>query len=589
MQDEGFLARFKEFRPTSYAVEHSTASVMLLLIIFVVGLLAYTSIPKEAAPEIEVPFVAVNTVYPGVSPADIEVLVTRPLEDELRTIADIKELLSTSVEGSSSITAEFNTNVNLDEALQKVREKVDLARPKLPSDAEEPAIVEFNFSEFPIMQVNVSGEYGLVRLKEIAEELQDRLELIPSILRVDINGGLEREVKVDVDLGRLKFYNIAMSDIVEVIREENVNIPGGSVDVGSMKYLVRVDGELVDPRTIEDLVVTIVDGRPIYVRDVARVDFGFAERTSFARLDGTPVVTLDVVKRSGQNIIETADAVKAAIAEMSPSFPPTTTVKITSDQSEDIHEMVSSLENNIISGLILIVVVLLFFLGVRTSMFVALSIPSSMMLSFAILKVMGVTMNMVVLFSLILALGMLVDNAIVVVENIYRYVEQGWDRGIAARKAAGEVAMPVIASTLTTLAAFAPLLFWPGIVGEFMGYLPLTLIVTLSSSLFVALVIIPVLCALFMQVDGAPSRPLTPFARWTIVGSVAVLLLMVASQNLLSAALLAATGFGVYALHHYVIRSMAHAFQEKILPPVIASQNTRIEWMFHPDHTLARR
>jgi multidrug efflux pump subunit AcrB len=305
--------------------------------------MAYMSIPRESSPEVEVPFVAVNTMYPGVSPSDIETLVTRPIEDELRTIPDLKELLSTSVEGYSSITAEFNTNVDLGEALQKVREKVDLARPELPADAREPAIVEFNFSEFPIMQVNVSGEYGLVRLKEIAEELQDKLEQLPTILRVDLNGGLEREVKVEVDLARLQFYNIALDDVVEAIRNENVNIPGGSVDVGHMKYLVRVDGEIADPALIAAMVVAVEDGRPIYVRDIASVDFGFTERESFARLDDVPVVTLDIVKRSGQNIIETSDAVKRVIEEMRPSFPPTTVVKITSDQSEEILKMVSSL------------------------------------------------------------------------------------------------------------------------------------------------------------------------------------------------------------------------------------------------------
>jgi multidrug efflux pump subunit AcrB len=578
MQDEGFLARFKEFALTSYAVRHSTASVALLVIVLVVGLMSYVSIPKESSPEVEVPFVAVNTIYPGVSPSDIETLVTRPLEDELHTIANIKELRSTSVEGYSSITAEFNTGVSMEDALQKVREKVDLARPKLPTDAEEPSIFEFNFAEFPIMQVNISGEYGLVRLKEIAEDLQDRLEQIPYILRADLNGGLEREVKIDVDLARLQFYNIALDDVVEAVRGENVNIPGGSVDVGRLKYLVRVDGEIEDPAIIGDLVVTMVDGRPVYIRDVARVDFGFVERESFARLDGTSVVTLDIVKRSGQNIIETSDAVKRTIEEMRPLFPPTTVVKVTSDQSEEIHKMVSSLENNIISGLLLIVAVLLFFLGVRNSFFVAVSIPASMMLAFIILKFMGVTMNMVVLFSLILALGMLVDNAIVVVENIYRYLEQGWDRGVAARKAVGEVAVPVIASTLTTLAAFTPLLFWPGIVGEFMGYLPLTLIVTLASSLFVALVMVPTLCALFMKLDGAPAAALRPAARWTILAAVVLALLMVAAANPLAAVLLAATGVGVWALHHFLLHRLALLFQHRMLPSIVGTYSGALSW-----------
>jgi len=315
---------------------------------------------------------------------------------------------------------------------------VDLAKPELPADAEEPMIIEFDFSQVPIMQVNLSGEYDLVRVKEIGEDLQERLEQIPSVLRVDLRGGLERQVKIEVDLRNLQFYNLALGDVIDAISLENVNIPGGSIDVGSSKYLLRVDGEFSNPAVIEDLVVTTVGGRAIYVRDVAAVDFGFAERESFARLDGNPVVTLDVIKRSGENIIETSDEVKRVVAEMQPLFPPSTVVKITSDMSDDIRMMVSSLENNIVSGLILIVAILLFFLGLANSMFVAVSIPGSMLLSFIVLKMMGVTLNMVVLFSLILALGMLVDNAIVVVENIYRYMEQGWDRGTAARKATGE-------------------------------------------------------------------------------------------------------------------------------------------------------
>jgi multidrug efflux pump len=276
---------------------------------------------------------------------------------------------------------------------------------------------------------------------------------------------------------------------------------------------VRVAGEFQDTDLIRDIVVALKNGRPVYVRDIATVDFGFKDRTSFARLNSNPVVTLDIVKRSGENIIATADAVKAAVEAERPTFPPTTEVIITSDQSNDIREMVASLENNIIAGLILVIGVLLFFLGVRNSGFVAISIPLSMLLSFIIMQMIGMTMNMIVLFSLILALGMLVDNAIVVVENIYRHIEQGYSNDDAARLATGEVAMPIIASTMTTLAAFFPMLFWPGIVGEFMSYLPKTLIITLTSSLFVALVVVPPLCAMFMRLDNAPSRPLRPRAR----------------------------------------------------------------------------
>lgn len=578
LDDPGFLMRFKEFGPTSFAVDHSTSMVVLLIIIGILGLISYQATPKESFPEIEVPMIAVNTLYPGVSPADMESLVTRPLEDELSTISELKDLTSSSVEGYSSVVAEFETTVDMEDALQKVREKVDLARPELPDEAEEPSVMEFDFTEVPIMQVNLSGEYGLVRLKDIADDLQDRLEQIPEILRVDVRGGLEREVQVDVNLPKLQFYGLAINDVIDVIASENVNVPGGSIDVGRSKYLVRVDGEFDDPTMIGDLVVTAESGRPVYVRDVASVDFGFAERDSYARLDDSPVITLDIIKRSGENIIATAESVKGAIDEFEPLFPPSTVVKITGDQSVDIEVMVSSLENNIISGLLLIVAVLLFFLGLANSGFVAVSIPSSMLLSFIILKLMGVSMNMVVLFSLILALGMLVDNAIVVVENIYRYMEEGWDSKWAAKKATGEVAIPVIASTATTLGAFTPLLFWPGITGEFMGYLPKTLIVTLTSSLFVALVIVPVLCSLFMKLESEPRRPMPRPTRWVLAGLAALLLLAVAGSNPLTAFLLAATAVGVWALYRFVLASASLAFQERWVPRMLNAYEERLRW-----------
>ena len=574
----GTIETFKEFAATSFAVEHRTSVVMLLAIIAVMGTVAYRTTPKESFPELAVPIIAINTIYPGVSPADVESQVTRVIEEDLSTISDIKELTSTSVEGYSSVVAEFDTSVDLDEALQKVREKVDLAKPDLPQDAEEPSIVEFNFSEIPVLQVNLSGEYGLVRLKEIAEDLQDRLETLPAVLRADLRGGLEREVKVDVDLSSMNYYGVALQDVIDAIRSENVNIPGGAIDVGATKYLVRVDGEFDDPTVIEDLVIKLKDGRPVYVRDVAHVDFGFAERDSYARMDDRAVVTLDVIKRSGENIIETAEAIRGEVDAMVPLLPPTTDIRITSDQSEQIEEMVSSLENNIISGLILIVGVLFFFLGAGTSMFVAISIPASMFLSFMVLKVMGVSMNMIVLFSLILALGMLVDNAIVVVENIYRYLEEGWDRRTAAKKATGEVALPIMAATATTLAAFAPLLFWPGEVGEFMGYMPRTLIVTLSSSLFVALIIIPTLCGMFMRLDGTKGAPLTPAARWTVMAGVAIVLFATARANPLTAAMFAGTALALWALHRFVLRAAGRWFQDAILPQWMSAYEDSLRW-----------
>jgi len=570
--------QYKDFWLTSFAIDHPTSVIVLTIGVIIAGLISYIQVPKEAAPEITIPFVAVNTVYPGVAPEDIETLITRPLEDELNKIADVEEITSTSVEGYSNINVEFVAGMDMTEALQLVREKVDIAKPELPPAAEEPMIIEFNFAEWPIMQVNISGDYSLVRLKRLAEDVEERLEQLPQVLDVTLSGGLEREVQVDVDLARLKFYGLAFDDVIDAIREENVTTPGGTIDVGDLKYLVRVPGEFDDTRLIEDIVISSPGNRPVYLRDVATVDFGFKERESFARLDGRSVVTLGVKKRVGRNIIETADAVRGVIDDMRPAFPPTTVVKITSDQSEDVHEMVSSLENNIVSGLILVVAVLLFALGVRNASFVGIAIPLSMLLSFSVIQLVGMTMNFIVLFSLILALGMLVDNAIVIVENIYRFREQGHDKKEAAKLATAEVAMPVVAATATTLAAFGPMAFWPGIVGEFMGYLPKTLIITLSASLFVALIINPTLCSLWLRPEGEKGPGLTREMKWTLIGIAAVTFVGVAAFKPLTAVLLAATVGFLVALHHYVLAPGARWLQEVNLPATLRSYERGLRW-----------
>ena len=579
----------RSFFLTNFAVGQRTSVMFAMIIILLMGASAYISLPKESAPEIAVPFLAINTILPGAAPEDIERLITREIEEELKNLKDVKEITSTSVEGYSSISVEFHPGVVIDDALQKVREKVNLAKPDLPEEAEEPQILEFNFAEFPIMQVNVSGHYDLVRLKSVAEDIKDELEQIPEVLEVQLSGGLKREVKVDVDLQKLKFYAVGFQDVIDAIAFENVNIPGGNIDVGDVKFLVRVPGEFEQTNALEDVVITTVNAQPIYVRDVAQVEFGFADRTSYARLNGRSVVTLSVSKRSGENIINTAAAVREVVARMAPGFPPTTEVFITADQSQDVKDMVNSLENNIISGLLLVLAILMFFLGARNAGFVAISIPLSMFLSFLIIQALGMTINFVVLFSLILALGMLVDNAIVVVENIYRHLEQGYSNIDAARYATGEVAMPIIAATLTTLAAFFPLIFWPGIVGEFMSYLPITLIITLSSSLLVALTIIPTLCALFLRVDGKEhGKPMRPAARWTLVGATLLFLLLVAHANPVTAVLFVVTIVLLWSLHRFVLSRIARWFQDAVVPAALRDYEGRLDWALrHRGWTIA--
>ncbi len=570
--------KFKQFWLTSFSIDHPTTVLVMTLLVIIMGLVSYRRVPKESFPEIVIPNIVVNTIAPGFAPKDVESLVTRPIEEELNTINDVKDITSVSIEGYSSIVVEFATDIDMNEALQQVREKVDLAKPDLPDDAEEPSIVEINLSEFPIMTVNVAGPYGLVRLREVAEDLQDEFEQIASVLEVRLSGGLEREVQVDVDLPKLKLYGLSFDQVIAAIRRENVTVPGGSIDVGEMKYLTRVPGEFTTTAPIADIVIASRGGRAIYVRDVASVTFGFKDRETIARFNGQPVVSLAVSKRGGENIIETADAVRDVIEANRPAFPPGTEVTITADQSEAIREMVASLENNIISGVILVVGVLVFFLGLRTAWFVGLAIPLSMLLSFIVIRGIGVTINMVVLFSLILSLGMLVDNAIVIVENIYRFREQGHDRKWAAKFATAEVAMPVIASTATTLAAFSPLLFWTGIVGEFMAFLPITLITTLSSSLFVALVIVPTLCSLFLAVEDEPARGLTENARRVLIGAAALVAVAGLAAKPLTTVLLALTIVLLAVLNRRVIHPSGHWFMNHGLPAVLVRYQAVLEW-----------
>ncbi len=491
---------------SKFALSNPQAIFAFIVIIIIFGTTSYISLPRESTPDITIPFVIVTTVYFGTSPEDMETLVTQKLEQELTDIDKIKHMVSFSGEGVSSITLEFDPDEDVDDILNKVREKVDIAKPELPDDAEEPMISEINFASFPIILINISGEYDLIKLKSVAEDIQDRLEQIPGVLEVNLTGGLEREVQVNVDPDKLRHYKVGLLDVQKAIRNENLNIPGGNINIGKYSYLLRIPGEVDDPAEIGDFIIKADDHFPVYIKDVAEVTFGFKDVSSTARMEQLDCITLGVSKRSGENIIRIADEVREIVAEMLPDLPSTTTVNFSSDQSKDIKMIVDELENGILTGLVLVILVLMFFLGFRTSIFVAISIPLSMLLSFIIIELLGYTLNMVVLFSLILALGMLVDNAIVIVENIYRFMEEGKSAMQAAKLGVTEVAWPVIASTATTLCAFIPLIGWPGIMGEFMKFLPITLIITLSSSLLIGLIINPVVCATFMKINPGSGK-----------------------------------------------------------------------------------
>lgn len=587
---------------TDTAIEYRTSILVLTLLLTVGGAVAYVSLPKESSPSIEIPYIVVTTVYPGASPGDIENLITQPIEREVKGINGIDNIKSTSTEGVSSVIVEFTPDVSMDEANQKVRDKVDLAKADLPQDAEEPLVSEIDLSDFPIMSINLAGDYPLSRLKEVAEDLQDELEAVPSVLQVDLVGGLEREVQVDVDLAKIQGYNLTFEDVTKAIQRENTNIPGGKVDVDKRNYLVRVDGQFKEPRQLEEVVIVAPGGVPIYIRDVAQVRFGFKERTSYARLrvlrtqdehgelhdehqdTYLQIITVNVKKRSGENILETSEKVQAILSTF--PFPKGTRVLVTGDQSREVRDLVKDLENNIISGLIFVVSVLLFFLGLRTSLLVGVAIPLSMCLSFLIFKVMGQTLNFIILFSLIIALGMLVDNAIVIVENIYRYLEEGHDHWDAARLATKEVGGAVVASTATTVAVFVPMMFWPGIIGEFMGYMPMTLIVTLSASLFVAIILNPVITGYLARVEGDTEHP--PLNRWIkrgiVLGAlVSAAILGIANPTSFLVIILASVL--IYPMHIFVLTKLARVFSQQGLPAVVRWYRSFLGWMLERDYT----
>ena len=437
-----------------------------------------------------------TTTYEGVAPEDMEELISIPIERKLKGISDVEEIRSTSAEGISTVAVKFLPSVDIDDALQKVRDKVDLAKKDLPGDLpDDPVLQEVNFSDLPVIRVVLSGPFSLRRLQKFAEDMEDRLESIPGVLDASLSGGLEREIHVEFDLDRVGAYRVPFSSLINAVSKSNVNMPGGSMDIGQAKYLVRVPEDFQDPAEIFSIVAFVRDGKPVYLRDVAFIRDSHKDPLTRSRINGVKSVTLAIQKRSGENIVEVTDQVKAIVGEMKLLLPPTLKIDLTSDMSNDVRLMVADLENNILSGLILVVAVILLFIGGRSAIFVALAIPYSMFITFILLAAFDVTLNMVVLFSLILALGMLVDNGIVIVENIYRHIQQGMSRKEAALTGANQVAWPVITSTATTLGAFMPMLFWPGIMGEFMGYLPETLIMALTASLFVALVINPVLSA----------------------------------------------------------------------------------------------
>lgn len=493
----------REFGLSSLSVNNQTSVVILVLIITVLGILAYRTMPKESFPEIVIPTVYVGTAYPGNSPVDMENLITRPIEKELKSINNVKSIKSTSVQDFSSVVIEFNPGVEISKAIQDVKDAVDKAKSELPTDLDQdPDVIEVNTSDFPIMNVNLSGNFSEEELKKFGEYLEDEIEKLPEVSKAELRGTVEREIRIDADIFKMEANGVSFSDISDAVSQENVTISGGNILAGDFRKALRITGEFRNPEELEDIIIKTENNKIVYLSDVAEVRDTFKERVSYARSNKNPVVTVNVVKRSGENLLDASDKIKDIIERAKRDrFPEGLEVSITNDQSKTTRSQVNDLENSIIFGVILVVLVLMFFLGFRNALFVGIAIPLSMFISFLVLNSLGITLNLMVLFALILALGMLVDNGIVVVENIYRLMQEGKSAVRAAKEGVGEVAWPIITSTATTLAAFMPLAFWDDIIGEFMKYLPITLIIVLSSSLFVALVVNPVLTSLYMKVQ----------------------------------------------------------------------------------------
>ncbi|GHA66460.1 efflux RND transporter permease subunit [Pontibacter akesuensis] len=573
----------KQFKPTSWSIDNKTSIYIITIIITLAGIFSYINLQKENFPDIVIPTVMVATVYPGTSPSDMENLVTRPIEKELKALNGVKDVTSNSVQDFSIITVEFNTDVEVAVAKQQVKDAVDKARADLPTDLDqEPNVQEVNFSEMPIMYINVAGNYSLDQLKQYAEDLQDRIEGFPEITRVDMVGALEKEVQVNVDMYKMQAAQVTFNDIANAIARENITVSGGNVTVGEAKRSVRVVGQYVDPEKIGNIVLQSVAGASIRLNDIAEVKEGFEEQESYARLGNQPVITLNVIKRSGENLIEASDKIQDAVAEMQgTTLPDDLNITVTGDQSKMTRHTLNDLINTIIIGFALVTLVLMFFMGTTNAIFVGLSVPISMFVAFILFGMTGYSLNMIVLFAFLLALGIVVDDAIVVIENTHRIFQHS-DLPIdkAAKVAAGEVFIPVLAGTLTTIAPFFPLLFWPGVVGEFMYFLPITLIVTLVSSLLVAFVINPVFAVSFMKKHDTPTRGSRGSKGfWIFIGICTAIAVVGYIAGWYGTANLLMLVVVLVLLNKYVFTGLINSFQNNVLPRFMSGYERLLRWM----------
>jgi len=591
---EGISKKFKQFKPTSWAIDNRTAIYIITILISLYGITKFNTLPKEQFPDIVVPTISVSTIYFGNSPKDMENLVTRPIEKQLKGIsgAKVKKIQSISQQDFSLIIVEFDTDVKTEIAKQKVKDALDKAQTDLPNDlTTQPNVQEFDFSEMPIMYVNVSGDYDGMTLKKYADKMQDKFEEFSEINRADIVGAPEREIQINVDPFKMQAAKISFTDISNAINFENKDISAGLVEVGNMKRTLRIKGQFATSLDMQNIVVKNLQGGAVYLRDVAEIVDTVKEAESYARLDGKNVITLNIIKRSGENLINTAEKVKKSIKEMQEdgTLPPHEKLKvvITGDQSNKTATSFHELINTIIIGFVLVLLILMFFMGVNNAFFVALSVPLSIFVAFLFLPVAdfivgtSVTLNFIVLFALLFGLGIIVDDAIVVIENTHRIYANGKVKiERAAKEAAGEIFIPVLAGTLTTLAPFFPLLMWKGIIGKFMIYLPVMLILTLAASLVVAFIINPVFAVSFMKPEGREyEKPKSDIfkANWFWLFISFGIILNIASWHGLGNFLIFLALISV--VERYVLRDIIHFFQEKVLPALMYKYEQLLKWI----------
>lgn len=562
-----------EFGLSSWAINNKTTIYVIIVLIFIFGISAFMGMPRESFPEIKDTKIYVSTIYPGNTAEDVEKLITNPLEDKLKTVSNVTKIKSTSQEDYSIIIVEFDGKIPIEDAKQKVKDEIDEETagedwPTFNNAKVEPNVFDLSISEeVPILNINLSGDYPVKKLKEFGEHLQDEIEDLDEIKKVSIRGAEEKEVEVAVDIYKMTATKVSFNDILGSLGNGNITMSAGNLISNGQRRTIRIIGEIEKPSDLLNFVIKTEKGNPIYLRDIATVKFRDKDRTTYAREFGNTVVMLDVKKRAGKNMVEAAEKIDKIIKETIKNvFPPDLKVTISNDQSSKTIGQVDDLVNNIIFGVILVVVVLMFFLGFRNALFVGFAIPMSMFMSLMILNAMGYTMNTMILFGLIMGLGMLVDNGIVVVENVYRLMdEEGLSRIDAAKKGIGEIAFPIIISTATTVAAFIPLGMWPGVMGQFMKYFPITLSAVLGSSLFVAIFFNSVMVSQFMSLD----EKIIPVKKLIITSSIIFiigLLILLFGGNLRGLGTIMIFTAIMLWVYKYALKPYINWFQNKLLP-----------------------